>query len=58
MSLEDTVEKKVDELINDRSLFELWLDKHNHKMELFRSLFGFFNLLISTLIVIKVFEVF
>jgi len=44
-------------LLEDRSYLELWCDKYNHTFSLFRTIFGFVNILIATFIAIKVFEV-
>jgi hypothetical protein len=36
--------------------FERWLDNHNHKMELMRTLFGFTAAITGTLVFLKVFS--
>lgn len=39
-----------------RDRFELWVDKHNHKFELIRTLTSIIGLIISSIILIKVFS--
>lgn len=39
-----------------RDGFELWVDKHNHKFELVRTLTSVFGLIISSIILLKVFS--
>ena len=39
-----------------RDSFELWVDKHNHKFELVRTLTSVFGLIISSIILLKVFS--
>ena len=41
----------------DRSLLELWCDKHNHTLSLIRTLLASCNLFAASLVVLKVFEV-
>ena len=36
---------------------ERWLDRHNHKMEFLRTLFGFVAAITGTCVFLKVFEV-
>lgn len=38
-----------------RDSFELWVDKHNHKFELIRTLTSVFGLIISSIVMLKVF---
>lgn len=38
-----------------RDSFELWVDKHNHKFELIRTLTSVIGLIISSIILYKVF---
>lgn len=38
-----------------RDSFELWVDKHNHKFELVRTLTSIVGLVISSVIMLKVF---
>lgn len=39
-----------------RDSFELWVDKHNHKFELIRTLTSIIGLVISSVVLLKVFE--
>lgn len=39
-----------------RDNFELWVDKHNHKFELIRTLTSIIGLIISSIILLKVFS--
>jgi hypothetical protein len=39
-----------------RDNFELWVDKHNHKFELVRTLTNVIGLIISSIILLKVFS--
>lgn len=39
-----------------RDSFELWVDKHNHKFELVRTLTSIIGLIISSIILVKVFS--
>lgn len=38
-----------------RDSFELWVDQHNHKFELIRTLTSVFGLLVSSIVLLKVF---
>ena len=38
-----------------RDSFELWVDKHNHKFELVRTLTSIFGLIISSVVLLRVF---
>lgn len=40
-----------------RDNFELWVDKHNHKFELIRTLTSIFGLIMSSIIMLKVFGI-
>lgn len=40
-----------------RDTFELWVDRHNHKFELIRTLTSIIGLLISSIIMMKVFGI-
>lgn len=40
-----------------RDSFELWVDKHNHKFELIRTLTSVVGLIISSIIMLKVFQI-
>lgn len=51
--------KKIDKLKKQgklRDSFELWVDKHNHKFELVRTLTSVAGLIISSIILWKVFN--
>ena len=48
-------EKKLDELLIQRSYLELWLDKHNHKMELIRTFGSLIAAMTGVLVFLKVF---
>ena len=39
-----------------RDGFELWVDKHNHKFELIRTITSVAGLIISSIILMKVFQ--
>lgn len=39
-----------------RDSFELWVDRHNHKFELVRTLTSIIGLIISSIILVKVFS--
>lgn len=38
-----------------RDKVELWVDKHNHKLELVRTINGFIGITLSFIIILKVF---
>ena len=40
-----------------RDPFELWVDHHNHKMEVVRTLTGLVGVLLSCIIILKVFGI-
>jgi hypothetical protein len=40
-----------------RDSFELWVDHHNHKMEVIRTLTGLVGVILSCIIMLKVFRV-
>jgi hypothetical protein len=40
-----------------RDSFELWVDKHNHKFELIRTITSIIGLVMSSVIMLKVFEI-
>jgi|TARA_A100000164_G_C21190136_1_gene444619 hypothetical protein len=44
------------DLINVRNKSELFLDKYNHTMSFFRTVFGLLNVVLSILIALKVFQ--
>ena len=52
--------KKIKKLAGQgklRDKVELWVDKHNHKMELIRTLTGIIGLLLSSVIMLRVFNI-
>jgi|APGre2960657505_1045072.scaffolds.fasta_scaffold441709_2 hypothetical protein len=40
-----------------RDSFELWVDHHNHKMEMVRTLTGIVGVILSCVIMLKVFSI-
>jgi len=51
--------KKIQKLKDQgklRDSFELWVDRHNHKFELIRTLTSILGLIISSIILLKVFN--
>ena len=40
-----------------RDSIELWVDQHNHKLELVRTLNGFIGIILSSIIMLRVFGV-
>jgi hypothetical protein len=40
-----------------RDCFELWVDHHNHKMEMLRTLTGLVGVVLSCIIMLKVFGI-
>lgn len=38
-----------------RDAFEIWVDRHNHKMELVRTLTSVMGLIVSSIVMLKVF---
>jgi len=49
--------EKIEKILHDRSIFELWLDKHNHLMELIRTMSGITAALMSSIVALKIFGV-
>jgi len=47
--------KKLEKEGKLRDGFELWVDRHNHKMELVRTLTSVMGLVISSIVMLKVF---
>lgn len=47
--------KKLAEQGKLRDNVEIWVDKHNHKMELVRTVTGILNVLMSGIIILRVF---
>lgn len=53
-------QKKLDKLEREgrlRDEFEIWVDRHNHKLELARTVTSVVNLLISAVLFLKLFGV-
>lgn len=58
--MERLSQKRLDKLKRQgklRDSFELWVDKHNHKFELIRTLTSIVGLVMSSIIMMKVFGV-
>ena len=58
--MEKLSQKRLDKLKKQgklRDAFELWVDKHNHKFELIRTLTSIIGLIMSSVIMMKVFGV-
>lgn len=49
--------KKLEEKGRLRDGFELWVDRHNHKMELVRTLTSVLGLIVSSVVLLKVFGI-
>jgi hypothetical protein len=50
--------KKIEKLARQGRLrdgFEIWVDKHNHKMELVRTFTSVMGLIVSSIVMLKVF---
>lgn len=41
-----------------RDLVEIWVDRHNHKLELLRTLTSFIAAICSSLVLLKIFHIF
>ena len=60
MNMKRISTKKIKKLAGQgklRDKVELWVDKHNHKMELIRTLTGIIGLLLSSVIMLRVFNI-
>mgnify|MGYP003332878366 CR=1 FL=1 len=58
--MENVSKKKIKKLTKQgrlRDNIELWVDRHNHKMELIRTLTGIIGIILSSIIMLKVFNV-
>ena len=58
--MEQLSQKRLDKLKKAGKLrdgFELWVDKHNHKFELIRTLTSVVGLIISSIVMLKVFKI-
>jgi len=49
--------EEIEKILQDRNIFELWLDKHNHLMELIRTISGLTAALMSSIVALKIFGV-
>jgi hypothetical protein len=50
--------KKLKQQGKLRDSLEIWVDRHNHKLELVRTIAGLVGVMLSSLILLKVFKVF
>ena len=53
-------EKKIEKLAKQGRLrdgLEIWVDKHNHKMELVRTLTSILGLIVSSVVLLRVFGI-
>lgn len=53
-------QKRLDKLKKQGKLrdnFELWVDRHNHKFELIRTITSLLGIIMSSLIMLKVFKI-
>jgi len=58
--MEPLSQKRLEKLKRQGKLrdgFELWVDKHNHKFELIRTVTSIVGLIMSSIIMLKVFSV-
>lgn len=55
--LKEKERKKLQEQGKLRDNFEIWIDKHNHKMEFLRTVTGMINLILSSMIILRVFGI-
>lgn len=49
--------KKLEKQGRLRDEFEIWVDKHNHKMELLRTITSTMGLIVSTAVLLRVFGI-
>lgn len=49
--------KKLEKQGRLRDGFEIWVDRHNHKMELVRTLTSVFGLIVSSIVLLRVFGI-
>lgn len=47
--------KKLKEQRKFRDEFEMWVDEHNHKMEFIRTVTSILNIVISSVVLLRVF---
>jgi len=57
MSISKSKFKKLKKAGKLRDKIEIWVDKHNHKMELVRTLTSIVGVVLSCIIMLKVFRV-
>jgi len=57
MSISKSKFKKLKKAGKLRDNIEIWVDKHNHKMELVRTLTSIVGVVLSCIIMLKVFRV-
>jgi hypothetical protein len=53
-------EKKIEKLAKQGKLrdgLEIWVDRHNHKMELVRTVTSILGLIVSSVVLLKVFNI-
>lgn len=58
--MEPLSQKRLEKLKKQGKLrdhFELWVDRHNHKFELIRTLTSLFGLIVSSIVMLKVFGI-
>jgi hypothetical protein len=41
-----------------RDSFEIWVDRHNHKLELVRTIVSFIGAMLSALVFMRIFKIF
>jgi len=51
-----SVNKEIIRGVHPRSRLERWLDRHNHKMEFLRTLFGLLTISLQVVILLKIFN--
>ena len=56
MTLSKKKIKKLQKAGKLRDSFEIWVDKHNHKLEMVRTITGLLGVLLSCIIILKVFN--
>lgn len=57
MKLTDKQIKRLEKEGKLRDNLEIWIDKHNHKMEMLRTINSIVNIIISSIIFLRVFGV-
>ncbi len=56
MTLSKKKIKKLQKAGKLRDSFEIWVDKHNHKLEMVRTITSLLGVLLSCIIILKVFN--